>query len=373
MKRFKDSAVAALLLLSVILFSGCALYTESVPATVVTYENPQWAPSYISGARYYYLPDIECYYDLSGGGFVFLNNGQWRFSRDIGVIYPDFDLNRCYSIVLDINVYRPWMHHQHYVSHYPRYYYRDYYDRSNIPYVRGYNENSKSAIYWSGNERDRARDWNDQNLRDNRQFKYSNSDRQMQSETSRTMNSQRQSNATTGRSTSATTTDRRGTNTTTTNRQDQNNTNTRSSATTNSNQSTRSANTDNAATRSNATTTTTGESRSGRAAENATTRSTRDANTTETTRRPSTTTNAAAVKEDDTNYYGKTIGQPVKVEKQMRNQTETPARRSTTATRGTTTTTTTSTGRATTSGSTSTGRSTATEKSNTSTSRSGRR
>lgn len=367
MKRFKESAVTALLMLSVMMFSGCAVYTETVPATVVTYENPQWAPPSISGVRYYYLPDIECYYDLSGGVFVFLNNGQWRFSRNISYIYPDFDLNRCYTIVLDINVYRPWMHHQHYVSHYPRYYYRDYYDRCNIPYVRGYNENSRSAFFWSKNERDRAREWNDQNLRANRKFKYSDADRKVQNETTRTMNSQRGSNATSGRSAATNSSDRRGDNTTTISRQDQNNRNSRSSATNQSNESARSTNTGDAATRSTATTTTTTrESRSGRSSENTATRSSRDANSAETNRRQSDASNVATEKKDDTNYYGKTIGQPVKVERQMRNQTETPSRRSSNVTRSTTTTTSRST-------STSTGRSSATEKSTTGTSRSGRR
>jgi hypothetical protein len=77
-------------------------------------------------------------------------------------------------------MYQPWMHHQYYVSHFPRYYYRDYYDRSNFPYVRGFNENSRSAIYWSENERDRARSWNDENLRTGRQFRYSKEDRLQQ-------------------------------------------------------------------------------------------------------------------------------------------------------------------------------------------------
>ena len=370
MKRIKDSAVTALLMLSVTMLSGCAVYTESVPTTVVTYESPSWAPPTVRGVRYYYLPDIECYYDLSGGGFVFLNNGQWRFSRNISYIYPDFDLNRCYSIVLDINVYRPWMHHQHYVSHYPRYYYRDYYDRSNIPYVRGYNENSKSAFFWSKNERDRARDWNDQNLRANRKFKYSDADRKVQHETTRSMNAQRGTNAASGRSAATTGSDRRGVNANTTNQQVQENRNSRSSATNRSNDAARSTNTRDEATRSTSTTTTTttttSESRSGRVTDNATTRSGREGNTTTTTRRRTDASNVAAEKKDDTNYYGKTIGQPVKVEKQMRNQTETPARRSSTASESTST-------RSNRSTSTSTSRSAATEKSTTGTSRSGRR
>ena len=180
MKSLKAMSVVAVMLFSVSMFSGCSLFTYSESATQTAYENPQWAPPYYSGVRYYYLPDLECYYDLSTQEFIFRGNGRWFNSRSIPSAYSDYDLNNCYTVVLSVNTYKPWMRHQYYVSHYPKRYYVDYYDHGNFPYVRGFNENSKCAIYWGENERQRARSWDDENVRTNRQYKYTNEDRQRQ-------------------------------------------------------------------------------------------------------------------------------------------------------------------------------------------------
>jgi len=180
MKKLKELGTLAVVLLSVIIFTGCNTYRQGTYGLQTSYENPQWAPPYYNGARYYYLPDIECYYDVYTREFIFLNNARWIYSPYIPSIYPDFNLNNCFVVVVKSNIYQPWMHHQYYISHFPRYYYRNYYDHSNIPYVRGYNENNRSAIYWKENERDRARSWDDENLRNNRQFRYSREDRLQQ-------------------------------------------------------------------------------------------------------------------------------------------------------------------------------------------------
>ena len=168
------------MLFSMTIFNGCSTYRPGTYESQTSYENPQWGPSYYDGTRYYYLPDIESYYDIYTREFIFLNHAQWIYSPYLPMIYPDFNLNNSFIVVVNSNIYQPWMHHQYYVSHFPRYYYRDYYDHSNIPYVRGFNENSRSAIYWAENERDRARSWDDEYLRTGRQFRYSKEDRLQQ-------------------------------------------------------------------------------------------------------------------------------------------------------------------------------------------------
>lgn len=180
MKKIKELLVVAVMFLSITLFNGCNTYRQGTYGTQTSYENPQWGPSYYDGTRYYYLPDIECYYDMYTREFIYLNHAQWIYSPYLPSIYSNFDLNNSFVVVVNTNIYQPWMHHQYYVSHFPRYYYRDYYDHSNIPYVRGFNENSRSAIYWPENERDRARSWDDEYLRTGRQFRYSKEDRQQQ-------------------------------------------------------------------------------------------------------------------------------------------------------------------------------------------------
>jgi len=180
MKRIKKSTFVIFSLLFVSFFSSCGTYSYVQPEAQMVYDNPQWAPPYYTGVRYYYFPDIETYYDLSNRVFVYLDNGQWIYSQSLPVIYAGFDLNNCFSVMVNVNTFQPWMHHQFYVSNYPRYYYRDYYDHNNIPYVRGYNENSKGAIYWSEKERGRARRWDDRHQSSDRKFKYSKPDREKQ-------------------------------------------------------------------------------------------------------------------------------------------------------------------------------------------------
>lgn len=300
MKTLKLMMVSVILI-SMFTFAGCSSYNYATTEPQVIYENPQWAPDYYAGVRYYYLPDIEVYYDLTMRDFIYLNNGRWMYSRMLPPMYSYYDLYSGYVILLNTNIYRPWMHHQYYVSHYPRYYYRDYYDRSNFAYVRGFNENQRSAIYWKENERNRARDWNDENLRNNRKFKYSSEDRRQQNPYSAesTRRSSDNSQTSTG------------------------NTSDRNSGTTNDNVNRRQPDS-NTSTRDN---TGNADNRTGTSTRTETgTRDTNqntESNRSETTTRqqPNTPATGTERQTQRTNYYGRTIGTSVKVERQMRNPT----------------------------------------------------
>ena len=303
-------ALTVTVLVAVSLFSGCSTYNYGTTNEQTYYENPEWAPEYYPGTRYYYFPDIECYYDLATREYIFLNRGQWFFTPTLLGFYNDFDPMYGFVIIINTRIYQPWMHHQYYISHYPRYYYRDYYDYSNIPYVRGFNENAKSAVYWPENQRERARDWNDNNIRENRRFKYSPSDRQMQVNTTNRINNQRttgvtssRTSGTSGRTNDETNTQPRNTNTTV-----PRGTTTRTATTENTN--TRNATTDNATNQN--------------VNRSSTTTTSRTANTqtqTDTPVRQSGTVTRSGGRTANTNYYGKPIGQPVRVERQMRSTT----------------------------------------------------
>ncbi|HNX79552.1 MAG TPA: hypothetical protein PKJ24_06700 [Prolixibacteraceae bacterium] len=180
MKKLKVSALCVMALFFISVFTACEPYRTSTTVPQPVYEPPRWAPPVYAGTRYYYIPDIECYYDIHTREFIFLDHARWVYSPALPYFYRDFDLDNCFIVIVNSRIYQPWMHHQYYVSHFPRYYYRDYYDHSNIPWVRGYDENFRKAVYWGENERHRARSWDDQNLRDNRQFRYSREDRQQQ-------------------------------------------------------------------------------------------------------------------------------------------------------------------------------------------------
>lgn len=149
MKLIKYTSIVFLVALSSFMFTGCGPSYVSASATQETsYPVPAWAPPFSYGAgRYYYFPDVEMYYDLSDQDFVYLDGGQWLFSPVLPPLYAGFDLNNCFVVALNHSVYQPWMHHQYYVAHYPRYYYHNVYYDKNMASVRGFNENDKKPVF----------------------------------------------------------------------------------------------------------------------------------------------------------------------------------------------------------------------------------
>lgn len=327
-KYISKSSIGLLLLFLTLGFTGCASYT-----TVTTdngnyqeyaYNNPSWAPDYYPGARYYYLPDIEVYFDLATRNFVYLQNGQWYFSPMLPSFYAGFDLNTCYVVVLDRKVYQPWLHHQYYVSHYPRYYYVNYYDHGNIPYVRGFNENRKAAIYWPENQRSNARAWDDMNLRLKRNFSYSAADRRVQQEMTRRVQTERTNvNTRTGR-TSQPVSPTTNTNQTRDNNNERTNSriddrNSTSVINNNSNRSQNNVSKDErpSSTRNEGRNTDNAVRNSSDRTQNATnSQNTSTRNDRNNSNPESTSTSRRSA---DVNYYGNSIGRPVRVESQMRN------------------------------------------------------
>jgi len=119
---------------------------------MVNVTPPEWAPEYDNGnpVNYYYLPDIECYYDLRNREFVYMEEGNWRFSAMLPSVYASFDLNNCFVVKLNNSVHEPWMHFQYYVAHYPRYYYKSIVHEGygeNVRQNRWFNENVKHSGY----------------------------------------------------------------------------------------------------------------------------------------------------------------------------------------------------------------------------------
>jgi hypothetical protein len=141
-KKMMLVLVAALSLITI-----APLTSEAQVNASVQYTSPAWAPPYYAGVRYYYLPDIEAYYDLTDNEFVYLDNGQWEFSPALPAMYSNYDLNDAFVVALDVNVYKPWLHQAYYLSHYPRYYHLNFYGKGNIRGVRGFNENGRKPFY----------------------------------------------------------------------------------------------------------------------------------------------------------------------------------------------------------------------------------
>lgn len=61
---------------------------------------PLWGPVGYSNVDYYYLPDVEAYYDIRASRFIYFNGGQWTRSRYLPGRYRNYNLYNGYKVVL---------------------------------------------------------------------------------------------------------------------------------------------------------------------------------------------------------------------------------------------------------------------------------
>ena len=81
---------------------------------------PLWGPVGYSNVEYYYLPDIQAYYDIRATQYIYLSNGKWSRSKYLPGPYRNYDLYSGYKVVLnDYHGSRPY---DNYKSHKVKYY-----------------------------------------------------------------------------------------------------------------------------------------------------------------------------------------------------------------------------------------------------------
>ncbi|WP_026715124.1 hypothetical protein [Flavobacterium daejeonense] len=61
---------------------------------------PAWGPVGYSNVEFYYLPDIECYFDIHLSQFIYFNNGRWVRTKYLPRPYRNYDLYNGYKVVL---------------------------------------------------------------------------------------------------------------------------------------------------------------------------------------------------------------------------------------------------------------------------------
>ena len=123
-----------LLISAVVLIGLSNTANAQISVNVNINSQPAWGPSGYQYARYYYLPDLNIYYDVTNTLYYYLTGGRWMSSRALPSRYGRYDLYKMYKVV--INKPRPWMHHHTYVQEYARF--RG--NRNQVP-IRDYNNN----------------------------------------------------------------------------------------------------------------------------------------------------------------------------------------------------------------------------------------
>jgi hypothetical protein len=92
-------------------FSGQA----QVSVNIILPAPPPWGPAGYSEARYYYLPDVEAYYDVQSSMFIYYGGGAWIHRAHLPPRFRNYDLYGGYKVVM--NDYRGDAPYSHFREH----------------------------------------------------------------------------------------------------------------------------------------------------------------------------------------------------------------------------------------------------------------
>lgn len=62
--------------------------------------TPKWAPTAPAKVNYYYLPDIETYYDVPAQRYIYQKNGVWTRTAVLPTRYSGYDLYKGKTVYL---------------------------------------------------------------------------------------------------------------------------------------------------------------------------------------------------------------------------------------------------------------------------------
>ena len=90
----------------------CAIASQAqVLININTGKPPPWGPVGYSEARYYYLPDVESYYDIPATQFICFVKGKWVHRDRLPSRYRNYDLYDGYKVVItDYKGKAPYRH-----------------------------------------------------------------------------------------------------------------------------------------------------------------------------------------------------------------------------------------------------------------------
>jgi hypothetical protein len=93
MKTLKFIVIGMAMILS------CTVQAQ-VSVNVTLPAPPMWGPVGYTGVQYYYLPDVESYYDVRTSMFIYYSGGVWVHRAHLPGMYANYDLYGGYKVVM---------------------------------------------------------------------------------------------------------------------------------------------------------------------------------------------------------------------------------------------------------------------------------
>jgi len=109
------------LIFASVLFMSVFFAQAQVSVNVNIGTPPSWGPQGYDDSRYYYLPDIDIYYDVVQSQYIYDNNGRWVRERRLPAKYRQYDLYGGYKVVLtNYKGDAPYSYHSKHRASYPK-------------------------------------------------------------------------------------------------------------------------------------------------------------------------------------------------------------------------------------------------------------
>ena len=111
MKTLKLAVIGTILLLAISVQSQVSVNVNITP--------PMWGPVGYTQVRYYYIPDVEAYYDIQTSMFIYYTGGTWIHRTYLPSRYKNYDLYHGYKVVMsDYHGNTPYTHYKQHKSKY---------------------------------------------------------------------------------------------------------------------------------------------------------------------------------------------------------------------------------------------------------------
>lgn len=108
-----------LFIIGILLFGATATKAQvSINVNIGT--PPAWGPVGYDNVGYYFLPDIQIYFDIRKAEYIYFGNGRWIRSRRLPSYCSNYDLYRGYKVPL--TDYRGNTPYVYYNAHKVKYY-----------------------------------------------------------------------------------------------------------------------------------------------------------------------------------------------------------------------------------------------------------
>jgi hypothetical protein len=115
--KMKKVLLAAFIVIGSLSFQQKAAAQVGVSINIGS--QPAWGPTGYNYVQYYYFPDINCYYSVQTGQYIYLSGSKWRFSKSLPQRYSSYNPYNMYKVV--VNRSTPYMTNSQDVAQYGRY------------------------------------------------------------------------------------------------------------------------------------------------------------------------------------------------------------------------------------------------------------